>query len=193
VSVREGVQPGCESRSLYSGPPPESEQAPLTRHPCYIVSLYGREGVTTRCQRQGVSKYPPCGRRRHHDRRRRVEPASPALHRLLALALAPLGPPLRLFRACRLLLERRRCCCHHHRPLQSPPPSPCPSSSCAAVASASIWSLSPGKSSSRCFFCSRSVAAGSASTWSYSSRMLLSRRFRCCSRSCRISIRIAPC
>ena len=32
---------------------------------CALTScLYGREGVTTRCQRQGVCKYPPCGRRR---------------------------------------------------------------------------------------------------------------------------------
>ena len=28
--------PGCESRTLYSGSPPEAEQAPLTRHSCYI-------------------------------------------------------------------------------------------------------------------------------------------------------------
>ena len=35
--------PGCESRTLYSGPPPEAEQAPMTRHSCYIVpSLLSR-------------------------------------------------------------------------------------------------------------------------------------------------------
>ena len=33
--------PGYESRTLYSGSPPESEQAPLTRYPCYIVLLLG--------------------------------------------------------------------------------------------------------------------------------------------------------
>ena len=38
---------GCESRNLCSGPPPESEQAPLPRHPCYIVLLL-------------ASCWPPC-------------------------------------------------------------------------------------------------------------------------------------